>query len=173
MQKPDMHKLAAILRSKKAEGGGTLPELYGIAWHSYLHDIGYDVIDHTDYEIVQDFFPSNEDDPDDQNPVLAIAHGKHRNQKLAESDDDCVLETTFEGLSRQIKEEAQFFAGQLPSPYAVAYEAKLLALYHNNEISDNEYQQLLAMLPVTEDSPVAEVEEFMRECLTSNDASMS
>lgn len=167
MQKPDMHKLAKILRSKKAEGGGTLPELYGIAWYSYLHDIGYDVIDHTDYEIVQDFFPSNEDDPDDQSPVLAIAHGKHRNQKLAESDDDCILETTFEGLSRQMKEEAQFFEGQLPSPYAVAYEAKLLALRHNNEISESEYEQLRSLIPIVENSPVEEIEAFMQPCFSN------
>lgn len=72
-----------------------------------------------------------------------------------------IEETEFEALSWQIGQDASHLGGQLTIPYAVAWYGTLLALYQCKEITDSEYEQLLAMLPVVEDDPVKEVEAFM------------
>lgn len=161
MQKSKIEQMAILLREKLEQNEGKLPELDGIAWHAYLHE---GVIDHVDYiEWFRNFFPTLDDDPEANDPVLAIAIGKFNVEDPSISEGDCVFQTTFEGLSLDIRDVAANFGGMLPPPFSVAYEAKLLALYHSHEITDSEYEQLLAMIPIVENSPVAEIKSIMQK----------
>lgn len=53
----------------------------------------------------------------------------------------------------------------MKSKKRVAWSGKLLGLRDCNELTDEEYRQLKALLPVLEDDPVKEVETFTRKYL--------
>jgi hypothetical protein len=153
-------EIAGLLREQSVLHSGVLPELYRIAWHAYLTS---GVIDHVDYDQVRDYFPDFTDDPDKNDPVNAIAIGKHYFDPDPTIPEGGFLEeTTFQGKQRKINEDKKHLGGELTPGFAVAWSGKLLGLHDCKEITDSEYEQLKAMLPEVEDNPVKEVEAFTR-----------
>jgi hypothetical protein len=168
MLRPDVNEIAKLLKEESDRNGGTLPELYRIAWDAYLMALVADVFDHNDYIDLRHHFPTFDDDPDANDPVNAITIGKHyKDNYYGIAEGEFVDETEFEGLYRKIRQDAKHFGGQLPPPYTVAWSGKLLGLHDCKEITDSEYEQLKAMLPVLEDNPVKRVEEFTRRYVSS------
>lgn len=161
MLKPDVNEIAKLLKEESDRNGGSLPELYRIAWQAYLHE---DVIDHNDYIELRDcgYFPAFEDDPEIANPVLAMAIGKHNKRNPNIPKGGFIHQTKLEELVNDIEDELAHFGGCLPPGYTVALSGRLLGLRDCEEITDTEYEQLLAMLPVLDDNPVKSVEEFTR-----------
>lgn len=164
MLKIDIDEIARMLKQESERNGGTLSKLDNIAWHAYLSSLPGAVLDHVDYERVQQYFPNFDDDPDAQDPVLAMAIGKHyKDNYYGVAEGEFVNESEFEGLYRQIKQETKHFGGHLPPPYTVAWSGKLLGLHQCKALIDLEYELLLEMLPILEDNPVKKVEEFTRQ----------
>lgn len=154
-------EIANLLRAKCEENGGKLDELSRIAWDAYLST---GVIDHVDYDKVRDHFPNFDTDPECNDPVNAIAIGKHyREHDPSIAEGDCLYETEFEGLSRKIGEDKKHLGGELTPGFTVAWAGKLLGLFDCKEITEEEYRQLKAMLPVLENDPVKEVEAVTRK----------
>lgn len=158
---PYINEIAGLLSQACAQNGGKLPELHRIAWHAFL---SCGVVDHVDYETVRKFFPDFSTDPDCDDPVLAMAMGKHYfDHDPSIPEGECLYETEFEGLSRKIGQDKKHFGGNLPPGYTVAWSGKLLGLHDCKEITDHEYDQLKAMLPDLEDSPIVELERITRK----------
>ena len=154
--------------------GAELPELYRIAWDSYLTALAVNSdapFDRDDYVELRDqgFFPSFSTDPECNDPVLAISIGKHyQEHDPSIPEGECLYETEFEGLSRKIGQDTKHLGGQLTPGFTVAWAGKLLGLHDCNEITDQEYEQLKAMLPELEGNPVEEVEALTRKYLEAN-----
>ena len=166
---PNINEIIELLRAVRNQNGGTLPELTRIAWDSYLTEVYVHQrsLDLSEFVKVRDEFkfPTSDSDPDANDPVLAIASGKYYVADLSIPDGECVFQSTFDGISLDIRDVANHFDGELPPHFAVAYEANLLAMYHTNEISALEHEKLLSLIPVVENSPVEEIELFMQRYL--------
>ncbi len=166
MQKLDVDEIANLLKAEINSNGGTLPELYRIAWDAYLQAMvgnSGDIFDHVDSEKVSEYFANFDNDPEANDPVLAMACGKHyKDNYYGNAEGEFVDESDFQALHREINQETKHFGGKLPPAYTVAWTGQLLGLHHCKVITDSEYEQLLAMLPVLEDNPVKKVEEFTR-----------
>jgi hypothetical protein len=166
MLKLDVNEIAKLLADVSDRNGGNLPTLYRIAWDAYLMALvgnSGDSFDHNDYIELRHHFPTFDDDPDANDPVNAMAIGKHyKDNYYGISEGDFVDESDFQGLYREIKQETKHFGGRLPPPYTVSWSAQLLGLHQCNVISDTEYGELSAMLPVLKDNPAKEVEAFTR-----------
>lgn len=167
MLKPNLDEIAELLKKVAERNGSKLPELYRIAWQAYLGALAVnsgDVFDHNDYIELRDkgYFLTFDDDPDTNDPVLAISCGKHYLQDEDELPDGIfIMETEFEGLHRKILSDSKHLGGKLTEPFAVAWYGKLLGLRQCEVISNKEYEQLSAMLPEIMNNPVNEVEAFM------------
>lgn len=157
--KPYVDEIAALLKDECDRFGGALPELPLIAWHAYLMT---DVMDHVDYEKVRQYLPNLEEDSNAENPVHAMAIGKHNKRNPNISPGGFIHQTKLEELVNDIEDELAHFSGQLPAGYVVALSGRFLGLRDCREITEEEYKQLKAMLPVLENDPVKEVEAATR-----------
>ncbi|MBX9720850.1 MAG: hypothetical protein K2X81_05620 [Candidatus Obscuribacterales bacterium] len=172
MQKVDVSEIATLLAEVKDSSGGSLPELYRIAWDAYLSTLvgdSGDAFDHNDFIELRDqgYFPSFEDDPDANDPVLAMAIGKHYKENYyGNAEGEFVYESDFQAAHREINQETKHFNGKLPPPYVVAWTGRLLGMHQCKVITDEEYEQLSAMLPVLEDNPIKIVEAFTKRYAT-------
>lgn len=166
MLKPDWNEIGELLKNMAECNGGSLPELYRIGWQSYLGAIAGnsdDLSDLSDYIELRDqgYFLDFDSDPECNDPDLAISIGKHYFPDPNIPDGECINDSEFEGLSRRIRQDTEHFGGKLTMPFSVAWYGRLLGLHQCNVITDSEYEQLLAMLPVVEENPVKKVAEFM------------
>ncbi len=158
MLKPDIKELDGFLTAEAERFGGQLPTLYRIAWDAYLMALTGEAIDHLDNDELCHHFPKIEN-----NPVSDMAVGKHYfDHDPNIPAGEFMEETEFEALTWQIGQDAKHLGGQLTTPFAVAWYGQLLGVHQCNLITDTEYRQLLAMLPVLDDNPVKKVEEFTR-----------
>lgn len=161
-------EISDLFRSKAS--GSNLPELFRIAWDSYLSELAVsssgDFFDRDDYVELRDqgFFPSFSTDPDCNDPVLAIAIGKHYQEHDPNiPEGECLYETQFEGLYRKIGQDKKHLGGELTPGFAVDWAARLLAVHDCKEITDDEYEQLKGLLLLIEGNPVKDVEALTRK----------
>lgn len=172
---PNIDDIIDFLTTLRDKSGGTLPELTRIAWDSYLSEIYIHQrsLDLSEFIRVRNefAFPTNDNDPDANDPVLAIASGKYYVEDPSIPDGECVSQTTFEALSLDIRDVANHFGGELPPTFAVAYEAKLLAMSVTDEISDSEHEQLTSLLPTIDNSPIKDIKAFMQKYQHSGNCS--
>mgnify|MGYP003384580426 CR=1 FL=1 len=157
-----------FLKEQSERNGGTLPELTQIAWHAYVGTMFVNIksLNHWDYEKFWEFFPNFDTDPDCNDPVLAIAVGKHYfDPDPSIPEGECLYETEFEGFFRQIGQDKKKLGGELTPGFTAAWSGKLLGEHDSGEITDEEYERLKAMLPVLDSDPVKEVEAATRKYL--------
>lgn len=159
---PYITEIANILKLKSEKQGGALVELERIAWQSYLNS---GVLDHVEFEQVRHHFLSFEDDPNANDPDLAMSIGKHNKRDPNLPPGGFIHQTKLEELVNDVEDELAHFDGQLPAGYVVALSGRFLGLHDCKEITDEEYEQLKAMLPVLENDPVKEVEAATRKYL--------
>jgi hypothetical protein len=161
VKKPDISLLNSLMTQERERYGGTLPDLVAIAWRGYLMALVGEVIDHLDYDQLRHHFPEIQDDP-----VSYIVCGKHylmdeQELNATNGSSEFVDETDMEALRREIKSDSRHLGGTLPTRFAVAWHATLLAHQQWQLLSKDDYDSLVLLLPEIENNPVASIKTAM------------